>query len=327
MKILKYFKYIPIILINYVIIFFLIYIISGFLLIKGITPNLKLIKEYQRNFYFHGGLRNLWQSNKDCIEFDEDLIFVPKNTSCNFKNLEFETKISFDKYGRYSDHPSTNINNGIAVIGDSHAMGWGVNDQETFSFLLENKIKKPVYNLSVSGYGTIRELIRLEKSNLLDDVDTVIIQYCYNDVGENMNFKKNSYEDTVKKFELMTTSKPVSNFRKLRKALRYSVTIPFDIIAKKNQLLNFDGHKKILFEVLKEFPNLNNKKIIIFYANGFDMKFYNFPEGPSEEYKNINFLNINMGEEFFFNIDGHLNAKGHSFIAAKLSKILNQKIN
>ena len=105
MKILKYFKYIPIILINYVLIFFLIYTISGFLLIKGITPDLRLIKEYQRNFYFHGGLRNLWQSNKDCIEFDEDLIFVPKETSCNFKNLEFETKITFDKFGRYSDHP------------------------------------------------------------------------------------------------------------------------------------------------------------------------------------------------------------------------------
>ena len=327
MKILKYFKYIPIILINYVLIFFLIYTISGFLLIKGITPDLRLIKEYQRNFYFHGGLRNLWQSNKDCIEFDEDLIFVPKETSCNFKNLEFETKITFDKLGRYSDHPYTNKNNGIAVIGDSHAMGWGVNDNETFSYLLEKDIKRPVYNLAVSGYGTKRELIRLEKSGLLDNIDTIIIQYCYNDVGENINFRKNSYEVAKEKFEFMTKAKPVSNLRKLRKALRYSLTIPLDIITKKNQLLDFDGHKKILFDVLKEFPSLNNKKIIIFYANGFDMKFYNFPEGPSENYKNVSFINENMGEEFFFNIDGHLTANGHSFITRKLSKILKQPSN
>ena len=57
------------------------------------------------------------------------------------------------------------------------------------------------------------------------------------------------------------------------------------------------------------------------------MKFYNFPEGPSENYKNVSFINENMGEEFFFNIDGHLTANGHSFITRKLSKILKQPSN
>ncbi len=128
MNIFKYLKYIPIIIINYILFFFSIYIISGFLLLKGITPEIKLITEYQRNFYFHGGIRNLWQSQKECIEFDEDLIFVPKKTICNFKNLEFDTLVKFDKNGRYSEHPSSE-RKGIAVIGDSHAMGWGVNDE------------------------------------------------------------------------------------------------------------------------------------------------------------------------------------------------------
>ena len=56
---------------------------------------------------------------------------------------------------------------------------------------------KPVYNLAVSGYGTPRELIRLEKSNLIDKVDTIIIQYCYNDYGENKDFRINE-EDVAK---------------------------------------------------------------------------------------------------------------------------------
>ena len=43
-------------------------------------------------------------------------------------------------------------------------MGWGVNDDETFSALLEKNLNRNVYNLSVSSYGTRRELIRLEKS-------------------------------------------------------------------------------------------------------------------------------------------------------------------
>ena len=42
-------------------------------------------------------------------------------------------------------------------------MGWGVNDDETFSALLEKNLNRNVYNLSVSSYGTKRELIRLEK--------------------------------------------------------------------------------------------------------------------------------------------------------------------
>ena len=37
-------------------------------------------------------------------------------------------------------------------------MGWGVNDDETFSHYLEKKLNKKVYNLAVSSYGTVREL-------------------------------------------------------------------------------------------------------------------------------------------------------------------------
>ena len=322
MKAVKFLKYIPIVLINYILIFFLIYIISGFLLIHNITTEMKLITEYQRNFYLHGGLRNIWQSREECVEFDEDLVFVPKNTSCNFKNLEFDTKVTFDDFGRYSNHPESN-RKGIAVIGDSHAMGWGMNDDETFSYLLEKKIQRPVYNLAVSGYGTIREIIRLEKSNLLDKVDTVIIQYCYNDVGENLDFTKNNYEVAKEKFDMMVTSKPVSNYRKLRKAVRYSATIPFDIITKKNQLLDFEGHKTVLLDVLKNYPSLNNKKIIILYVNGFNMKFFNFPKGKSKKMDNVYFLDMNVGEEYFFKIDGHLSSYGHSFVADEISKKLN----
>ena len=122
---------------------------------------------------------------------------------------------------------------------------------------------------------------------------------------------------------MMVTSKPVSNYRKLRKAVRYSVTIPFDIITKKNQLLDFEGHKTVLLDVLKNYPSLNNKKIIILYINGFNMKFFNFPKGKSKKMDNVYFLDMNVGEEYFFKIDGHLSSYGHSFVADEISKKLN----
>ena len=309
-------------LINYIFIFFTLYILSAFLLIKGITPDLQLIRDYQRNFYQFGGIREIWQSNDECIEFDKDLVYVPKKTSCKFKNIEFNTSLTFDEYGRYSKHPKNFTNTGIVVLGDSHAMGWGVNDNDTFAALLEKKINKPVYNLAVSGYGTPRELIRLEKSNLIDKVDTIIIQYCYNDYGENKDFRINEEDIAKEKFNIVGKSKPISFLKKLRKSFRYSLTIPIDILTDKNQLMDFENHKNLLESKLKQSSILKDKKIIIFYVNGYDMKFKNFPNEKSNNFKNLTYYDFDVGLEHTYKIDGHLSKVGHSYVADELSKIL-----
>ena len=91
MLLVKILKYIFVGIFTYISIFFSIYIVSGFLLISGITPEIKLINNYQRNFYLWGGLRDIWQSHKECVEFDQDLIFIPKENTCKFKNFEFDS--------------------------------------------------------------------------------------------------------------------------------------------------------------------------------------------------------------------------------------------
>ena len=309
------------IFINYIFIFFSLYIFSAFLLINKITPDIKLIRDYQRNFYQVGGIREIWQSNEDCIDYDKELIFVPKKTSCDFNNIEFDTSLKFDDFGRFSNHPP-NDNNGIVVLGDSHAMGWGVNDDDTFSSILENKINRPVYNLAVSGYGTPRELIRLEKSNLINKVNTVIIQYCYNDYGENKDFKINNQKIAKEKFDVIGKSKPMSFFKKLRKSFRYSLTIPIDLLTKKNQLMDFKNHKDLFENRLKESSILNNKEILVFYVNGYDMKFFNFPKGKSNNFHNLNYYDFDIGEKYTFRVDGHLSDLGHKYVAEELYKIL-----
>ncbi len=309
-------------LINYIFIFFTLYILSAFLLIKNITPDLQLIRDYQRNFYQFGGIREIWQSNEQCIEFDKDLVFVPKKTSCKLKNVEFNTTLTFDEYGRYSEHPKNSTNDGIVVLGDSHAMGWGVNDNDTFAALLEKKINKPVYNLAVSGYGTPRELIRLEKSNLIDKVDTIIIQYCYNDYGENKNFRINEEDVAKQKFNIVGKSKPISFLKKLRKSFRYSLKIPIDILTDKNQLMDFNDHRELLESKLKESLILKDKKIIIFYVNGYDMKFKNFPNEKSNDFKNLTYYDFDIGLKYTYKIDGHLSDVGHRYVAKELYKIL-----
>ena len=310
-----------IIVINYCLFFFCIYILSAILLVNKITPNIKLISEYQRNYYAIG-LRNIWHSQPECIEFSDSQIYVPKETSCNFNNIEFKTIISFDEFGRISDHPINNDANGIAVIGDSFAMGWGVNDEETFSYLLEKKINRPVYNLGVAGYGTIRSLIRFQESNLLGKVDTIIILYSYTDYGENVGYKNTTLDIAKKKYDLVKKGVKFSIWKKLRKSFRYSITIPKDILTKKNKSMTFDHHNEAFIKVLKKFPFLKDKRIIVFYANGHQQKFINFPSSKSKVFDNLEYTDLNIENDTnnFYLIDGHLNHIGHQKIANKLSK-------
>ena len=73
LNIKKTFGWLFIIFINYFIVFFLIYILSAILLVNNITPNIKLIQAYQKNFY-NIGMRNIWHSQPECVEFSNNQI-------------------------------------------------------------------------------------------------------------------------------------------------------------------------------------------------------------------------------------------------------------
>ena len=300
----------------------LIYTLSSFALLKGKVLDFTIITEYQRNFYHQLGFRRIWQNQPDCIEYDSDLIFKPRNGICHFDNVEFKTRLTFSYNGRFHD---TNIisNNletkGIAVIGDSHAMGWGVNDDETFSYILETKIKKPVYNLAVSGYGTNREILALEKSKLIDKIDTVIIQYCNNDYNENVHFSRNQLINNYLKFQEIY-SNDFSIFKRVRKGLRYAVTIPLKYSEKK---LDWKREEHYFLNILNSYDFLKEKKIIVIYANGHEIYYDNFKLNSYTSIKNIDFINIDYKKNDFFLIDGHLNREGHQKIANKLYNFIN----
>ena len=52
----------------------------------------------------------------------------------------------------------------VIVLGDSHAMGWGVEDYDTFRQCTGLEFGYETVNLGVSSYGTVRELRRLERA-------------------------------------------------------------------------------------------------------------------------------------------------------------------
>ncbi len=79
----------------------------------------------------------------------------------------------------------------IVVLGDSISFGYGVGDNETFAYLLEQKDRDlEVVNLSVQGYGTDQELLVLLNDGLSFQPDIVLLTFCLeNDFIDNVNSK------------------------------------------------------------------------------------------------------------------------------------------
>ena len=290
-------------------------------------PSNSLMNDYQ-GYLYYGGMRKIWQSSEDCIQYDKDLLYVPKIGSCQFTNTEFKTKLNFNNHGRKRPEDGySRKNSGIAVIGDSHAMGWGVNDSETFSYILEKNKGIPVYNLSVASYGTYRELLRLEKTGLLSSINTIIIQYCENDLEENKKFLKSRLKFEIEEFNTMITH-PNKNeeFEVVKMWISAAFKIGYDRFfnpPNENKNLNFSDHIEDFINIVKIFEWTKNKKIIVIYSNAHGKKFENFESFKVNELQNIRFVELNMNKNHYYTLDDHLNKSGHKYIADKLSIIIN----
>ena len=75
-----------------------------------------------------------------------------------------------------------------AIVGDSFSFGLGVNDDETFTALLnaDGDQKKHYYNYSVPGYSTDQQLLLLKK--LKDEINNniILVVYLGNDIFDIM---------------------------------------------------------------------------------------------------------------------------------------------
>lgn len=304
------------------------------LLQKGITPDVPWISSIQQNIYMRA-TRSVWQSQVSCVDFDDELIYKPKIGACQFNNAEFKTTLNFSAEGRFTGEKPAGT--GIAVIGDSHAMGWGVQDEETFAALLQKMTRRPVYNLAVSSYGTVREVLRLEKSGLLAKVDTVIIQYCGNDLDENKRGEISGTDENRKKFNKITTGKQsfMGLLGMIRKTYGYVFTLPF----KRNKATvaeparpaqaskaadDFSSHYQPLMAVLGKHPSLKDKRVLIFYNNGHGQRFQSFPVGKDKLLPNVEFVNISIDSSDYYRLDDHMTPAGQKVTAQQLFKALGE---
>lgn len=105
-----------------------------------------------------------------------------------FETPQFSTFVRINQKGlRDPEHSYERQNDSgrILVLGDSFAWGYGVEESERFSQLLEKSLDAEVINAGVSGYSTDQELLWFKDEGIQYDFDLVILVFTGNDIGDN----------------------------------------------------------------------------------------------------------------------------------------------
>lgn len=135
---------------------------------------------------------NIIQYNPESSVYNDSLFYTLRPSArFLYTNPEFADSFYTNRMGLRDDDSSL-IKPEIIYLGDSHAMGWGVSQNETFAERVAAATGKKTLNAAISSYGTARELknlCRLDTSAL----QYIIIQYCRNDLRENREFAENNY--------------------------------------------------------------------------------------------------------------------------------------
>ena len=277
---------------------------------SGKTPQNKILKSIvneTRELYHRLNLRNIIQFDSKCFEISRTLIYQPKkNSSCIQDNFEFKNEVKLGKYRNRIDLYGESEIYDVIVLGDSQAMGWGVSDKEIFTTILQENGKRTL-NLSVSSYGTAKELFTLkrwalENPKAYSDVEFIILQYEPGDIQENLQYlkepnlvinvvnfdadwkdwlkneytRKNLSHISYKNYpSLIIFPYIIKNFysRKIKTVFGQKWNW-FDGIEDGSKLkkVNFMNHGKPLLELMSKYKDiLENKKIIIFVTDNYGL--------------------------------------------------------
>lgn len=167
-------------------------LVKGGILFSGFILAVSLAEGFVRVFFPDWGPRTAEIARFWAYDASLGWSHIP-NAKGTFRALGDETFITINSKG-FRDIERTYERDRsqyrIVVLGDSLVWGYGVNQQETFTALLEQNCPgMEVINLGVSGYGTDQELILLQKEGIRFRPDLVVVVITPNDFQTNVQTK------------------------------------------------------------------------------------------------------------------------------------------
>jgi len=281
-----------------------------------------------------------------------------------FETPQFRTFVRINQKGlrdREHSYERPNDTRRILVIGDSFAWGYGVEESERFSQLLETSLSVEVVNAGVSGYSTDQELLWFRGEGIKYDPDLVILVFAGNDMGDNYRQLVNTiyYKPQFVKQEghLILTGYPVPRtspqgkfiyFLSQRSALaHFFVQRYFDLLSfYRNFRVDLDNANSsvsgissarepfgLTIALLDEMRNIAESKEAKFMIVATD-RWWNSPSG--ETYKDFidtlqteGFLVLDVESmpgfdpgEMLISDDSHWSRAGHEFVAEKIKDLI-----
>jgi lysophospholipase L1-like esterase len=271
------------------------------------------------------------------ITLNDKHTFYTTHTLDSFRKVDF--------YNSSESEPK-----GVAVLGCSFTYGYGVNDEEHFTSILQKKHSKRQFtNYGVVGYGTTQSYLQLKRLEKKKEVPNTVILIFATD-HFNRNVLMNSYRRGLN----IGFNRSLKSAETIMMDSRYPVTLNTDLdirYEKWNELyedwkgrnlfstVNWlqtkrdeinDYNKKpieISFALIKEMEAICKKNDALFLVTLLDENERSKSLKKMLTQSNIHFLEVNFNFQnkqlTNYPFDNHPNSLGHEFIAKKLNKRLN----
>ncbi len=283
--------------------------------------------------YYKHHERTLIQALPECAQYDPGLFYTLRPGECRFRGREFDTRVAVNSLGVRDDESSLQAPE-VVVTGDSFAMGWGVQQDESFSALLERALGRTVLNVGIPSYGTVRE------RRILDRIDAsrlrcLIVQYDDNDPPENATFEHNgdtlviSHERTYRQDVLRGTRRSGYWFPKITvEIVRGVLGQPDPLAADPGPVAN---QARLFVKAMLKAGRLDleDVQVIVFPLNADRVVNGEFVKALEHEVskaayppwvQRMKILDLSgvLAQDDFYILDDHLRAAGHRKVADAL---------
>jgi len=295
-------------------------------------PMQRLIQQVYRHFN-----RMLIQFDPRCARYDPGVTYTLRPGVCTFGNIEYRNEYRINSAGVRDDEADLNAPEAI-VIGDSHAMGWAVDQDQSLVRVMASKTGLKTLNGAVSSYGTARERMLLDRFDL-SKLRVLVVQYCDNDLPENRAFRANGrlpimpeseYESIVRYYADQQHYYPGKYvFRLFMKVLRLEPAEP-DMM--RMDPITPDDEAELFLHVLTHAGTkpIDNVKLIVFEINQDFTHPRAFISALDRVARKADYPAFVRGlttidsttllsANDFYMIDDHMRASGHAIMGAALA--------